>query len=162
MPESDPALGQIVGRKLQSDAIPGKNSNSIPPETTGEVGEHYPFLIQLNTEQAAWKLLQYRSCNFDVVLFTHPISSPKGAVYTHQRPKRRPSANDYTLRAQGFPETGRGFESTAAQDRFTPSSESLPVKSDVETRAGTEAMLGAVVAGAPALIVNFHPERFSL
>jgi len=55
--ERDSSLREIVGRHFQSDFIAGQNANAIPAQPPGQVGQHYPFMLQLNAEQAAGKLL---------------------------------------------------------------------------------------------------------
>src|SRR5271155_5733872 len=49
----DAALGQIVRRKLQRDAIPRQYADTIAAELARQVRKHSAFLIQLYAEQAA-------------------------------------------------------------------------------------------------------------
>lgn len=73
MPVSDSSLCQIVGRELQSDAIAGQNTNAIAAQLTGQVGQHDPILVQLHTEQTAWKFFYDSSGYLNAVFFTHRV-----------------------------------------------------------------------------------------
>lgn len=53
MPESDPALGQIVGGKLQRDFIAREDAYAIAPQASGQVGEDDAVVFELNAKQAA-------------------------------------------------------------------------------------------------------------
>ena len=71
MAEGNSTFGEIVGREFQSDLITGQNADTIPPKPARQMGEDYPVVLQLDTEQSAGKLLQDRACYFDAILFTH-------------------------------------------------------------------------------------------
>jgi hypothetical protein len=72
--ESDPALSQVVRRKLHRDLITSQNANAIAPEASGKVRQNGAFVFQLNTEQTAGKLFQNGSGYFNTVFFTHSTS----------------------------------------------------------------------------------------
>ena len=49
------SLGEVVGREFQGDFIAGKHADAIPAQTAGQVGQNYPVVFELDTEQAAGK-----------------------------------------------------------------------------------------------------------
>jgi len=71
VPVGDAALGQVVRRHFKGDAVAGQNAYAIAAKLTSQVGEHGAFLIQLHTEQAARKFLNYGSSDFNTIFFTH-------------------------------------------------------------------------------------------
>ena len=68
---SDAALGQIVRRKLQSDAIARQDADTIAAEFARQVRKHGAFLIQLYAEQAARKFLNNGTGYFNAIFFAH-------------------------------------------------------------------------------------------
>jgi len=68
---SDAALGQIVRRKLQRDAIARQNADTIAAEFARQVRKHGAFLIQLHAEQAARKFFYNSTGYFNAVFFAH-------------------------------------------------------------------------------------------
>lgn len=46
----DAALGEIVRRHLQGDAVAGQHADSVAPQFSGQVSENRSVLIQLHTE----------------------------------------------------------------------------------------------------------------
>jgi len=75
VPVGDSSLCQIVGRELQSDAIAGQNTNAIPAQLAGQVGQHGPILVQLHAKQAAWKFFYNSSRYLNAVFFTHRVGA---------------------------------------------------------------------------------------
>ena len=63
----DPALGQIVGRKLQSDAISGQHADAIAAEFSSQMGQDVLLLVELHTEQTTGKFLYNRSGDFNAI-----------------------------------------------------------------------------------------------
>jgi hypothetical protein len=74
VPESDAALGQIVGRELHRDLVASQNANAIAPKSSGKVRQNCALVFQLNTEQAARKLFENGPGYFYTVFFTHSTS----------------------------------------------------------------------------------------
>ena len=68
---SDPSLGEVIGRHLQGDAISGQHSDAVPSQLPSQVREYRPILVQLHTEQTAWKLFYNCAGDFYTVFFTH-------------------------------------------------------------------------------------------
>ncbi len=71
MTVGDAALGQIVRRKLQRDAIARQNADTIAAELARQVRKHGAFLVQLHAEQAAWKFFNYCTGYFNTIFFAH-------------------------------------------------------------------------------------------
>ena len=71
VPVGNAALGQVVRRNFQGDAVARQNADAIAAKLAGQVGEHGAFLIQLHAEQAAGEFLNYGSSNFNTIFFTH-------------------------------------------------------------------------------------------
>src|SRR2546427_4169770 len=46
----DPTAGQVVGRKLDPDAIPWQDPDEIHPELPADVGQHPMAILQLDCE----------------------------------------------------------------------------------------------------------------
>jgi len=67
----DAALGQIVRRKLQCDAIARQDADTIAAELARQVRKHGAFLIKLYAEQAAWKFLNNSTGYFNAIFFAH-------------------------------------------------------------------------------------------
>jgi len=65
------ALGEVVWRHFQGDPITGENAYAVAPQFAGQVRQHGPVLIELNTEQPTRELLYYGSSNFNAVFFAH-------------------------------------------------------------------------------------------
>ena len=68
---SDAALGQIVRRKLQCDAIAREHADTIAAELARQVRKHGAFLVKLHAEQAARKFFNYGTGYFNAVFFAH-------------------------------------------------------------------------------------------
>ncbi len=68
---SDAALGQIVRRNLQGDAIARQNADAIAAKLARQVRKHGAFLIQLHAEQAAGEFLNNGSGYFNAIFFAH-------------------------------------------------------------------------------------------
>ena len=68
---SDAALGQIVRRKLQGDAIARQNADAIAAEFARQVRKHGAFLVQLYAEQAARKFFNNSAGYFNAIFFAH-------------------------------------------------------------------------------------------
>jgi hypothetical protein len=67
----DAALGEIVGRHLDGDAITGKHADSVAAQFSGEMGEHDALGIQLNAKLSGRELFDNRSGYFNTILFAH-------------------------------------------------------------------------------------------
>src|SRR5580698_3179104 len=65
----DAALGQIVRRKLQRDAIARQYADTIAAEFARQVRKHGAFLVQLYAEQAARKFFNNGAGYFNAVFF---------------------------------------------------------------------------------------------
>jgi hypothetical protein len=55
MSKGNPALGQIVRGQLQGDFVTSQDTDAIPAQSAGQVGQNHPFMFQLDAEKAAWK-----------------------------------------------------------------------------------------------------------
>jgi hypothetical protein len=71
MPESDPALGQIVGGEFESDFVAGQNANAITAKPASQMGEDKAFVLKLDAEFTAGEFLDDRTLYFYAVFFTH-------------------------------------------------------------------------------------------
>ena len=71
MAVGDPALGQIVGRKLERDAVTRQYADAVAAKLSSQVGEDGAFLVELYTEQAAREFFNDGSSNFNAVFFAH-------------------------------------------------------------------------------------------
>ncbi len=74
MAERDPALGQIVGGKLQRDLVTRQHANAIAAKPASQMRQNHALMFQLNTEQTARKFFEDGSCNFNTVFLTHSTS----------------------------------------------------------------------------------------
>ena len=79
MAVGDPALGQVVGGKLQGDAIPGQNPDAITAELAGQMGQYGAVLVKLHAEQTAGEFFNDGACDFNVIFFAH---SPPRSDYS--------------------------------------------------------------------------------
>src|SRR4029077_8749565 len=70
--EGDPPLGQIVGGKLEGDAVAGQHADAVSPQAARQVRQNYAVVIQLHAEQTTGELLQHHSGYFYIVFLTHP------------------------------------------------------------------------------------------
>src|SRR5207249_11816554 len=71
VPVSDAAFGQVVWRKFERDTVASKHTDAITAQFARQVRQHGPLLVELDAKQAAGEFLDYRSCNFDAIFFTH-------------------------------------------------------------------------------------------
>ena len=71
MAEGDAPLGEIVGGQLHGDAVAGQDADAVSPQSAGQVRQNHAVMLQLHAEQAAGKLFQNNSGNFDIIFFTH-------------------------------------------------------------------------------------------
>ena len=67
----DAALGQIVRRKLQRDAIAREHADTIAAELARQVRKHGAFLVKLYAEQAARKFFNNSTGYFNAIFFAH-------------------------------------------------------------------------------------------
>jgi len=82
--EGNPAFGQIVGGKFQSDLISRQHADAIAAEAASKVCQHHSLMFQLNAEETAGKLLQHGSGYFYTVFLTHSTSSFPFAFYWYR------------------------------------------------------------------------------
>ena len=71
VPEGDSALGEIIRGQFQGNLVARENTNTIAAQPAGQVSQNLAVVVQLDAEQSAGKLFQYRPGNFDAVLFAH-------------------------------------------------------------------------------------------
>jgi hypothetical protein len=71
MPESDAALGEIVGGQLHGDSVAGQDANAVAAETPRQVREHHSVVIELHAEQAAGKFFKNYPGYFNIIFLTH-------------------------------------------------------------------------------------------
>jgi hypothetical protein len=67
----DPALGQIIRRHLDGDAIPGQDAYPVSAQFPGKMSEHETLGIELNAKLAGGEFLNYSSGHFNTIFFTH-------------------------------------------------------------------------------------------
>ena len=88
MPEGDSALGKVVRRQFQGHFIARKDANAIPAQPASQVGQNYAVMFELYAEQPAGELFQYRTGNFDAVLFAHKPPDPDSGPVSKPPPAR--------------------------------------------------------------------------
>jgi hypothetical protein len=67
----DATLGEIIGRHLDGDPVTGQYTDTIPAELAGQVGEHNPFLVDLDAEEAAGEFLHHGPSHLNTIFLAH-------------------------------------------------------------------------------------------
>src|SRR5919106_3754182 len=69
VPIRDTTPGQVVGRELHLDAVPGEDPDVVHPHLPGDVGEHLVTVLELDPEHCVRKRLDHRPLDEDGVIF---------------------------------------------------------------------------------------------
>ena len=67
----DPSLGQVVGRNLDQDLVPGEDPDEVLSHLARNVGQDAVLVGQLHPEHGVGQGLQHRALGFEDVLFRH-------------------------------------------------------------------------------------------
>src|SRR6478672_12005754 len=73
----DSAAGQVVGRKLDPDAVPRQDPDEVHPKLAADVGQDAVAILQLDGEHRVGQRLDDRPFHFDRITFGHRrLASP--------------------------------------------------------------------------------------
>src|SRR5690349_7322276 len=67
----DPAARQVVGRKLDSHAVAGQDPDEVHPELSGDMGQHFVSVLQLDREHGVRQRLHDGAFNLDRISLCH-------------------------------------------------------------------------------------------
>ena len=72
----DPALGQIIGRHLNSYLVTGQDFNEIHTELAGNVCQNDVSVADVHIEHSVGQCIGYDALNLDYVVFCQVITLP--------------------------------------------------------------------------------------
>src|SRR6187200_3354900 len=72
-PVGDPASGQVVWRKLDTDPVTRQDPDEVHPELAADVGEHPVAILQLDCEHRVGERFDDRSFHFDRISLGHRL-----------------------------------------------------------------------------------------
>jgi hypothetical protein len=74
VPEGDAPLGEVVGRKLQRDAVAGQDADVVLAHLAGAVGDQAVAVFQHDTESRVGKYFLYSPVDFNQFFFGQELA----------------------------------------------------------------------------------------
>ena len=90
VPIRDTTPGQVVGRELHLDAVPGEDPDVVHPHLPGDVGEHLVTVLELDPEHGVRERLDNSSFHEDGIVFGLRQGEPP-TLFNRERPAGRSS-----------------------------------------------------------------------
>src|SRR3990170_2536018 len=73
-PVRDPAAGQVIGRELHLDLVPGEDPDEVHAHLAGHVCQHLVAVLELHAEHGVRQRLHHGAFDLDRIFFRHALS----------------------------------------------------------------------------------------
>ncbi len=82
LPESNPALGKIIGCQLDGDCITGQDTNVVFTYLAGYVRGDHMTVFEFHSEHCIRQCLDDRTLHFNLIFFSHTFEASGKAAYS--------------------------------------------------------------------------------